>query len=124
MREMKLPFILPVTVCRILKICLYCSVDNFSKVNIFIDFSFEKKLLVSTMFTMEQKIWIVKEGVKLVIQVKIKKEFVRRFISNPYDGKKLHEHQVGRVVANSKAIRSVKREKFKGRKKSVTTDVN
>ena len=73
MRELKFLFILPETVTRTLKIALSCSVRTFNEVNIFIEISFEKNLLVSTMFTMEQKIWTVTEGVKLVIQVKIKR---------------------------------------------------
>ena len=54
-RQLKLSFISTVTVSRIPKICSSCPVVSM-KLIFLLNFSSEKKLLVSTMFTMEQSI--------------------------------------------------------------------
>ena len=69
------------------------------------------------MFTMNQKIWIVIEGVKLVSPVKIKREFLKKFNISPNDSKKLHGHQFVRVLTNFKTTGSVKKEKPKKKRK-------
>ena len=61
----------------------------------FIEISYEKKLWIYTMFTMEQKIRIGIEDVKLVSQVKIKRKFVKNLKNSRNDSKKLHGYQFG-----------------------------
>ena len=71
---------------------------TFNEVNHCIEISYEKKLLASAMFTMEQHIWIETERVKLAIQMQIKREFVNKFIISPDDFMKLHGHEFVRVM--------------------------
>ena len=64
------------------------------------------------MFSMEQNVWIVTDGVKIK-KVKIKKEFVMTFNISPNESSKLHGHYFVRFMTNFKPTRCVKREKPK-----------
>ena len=76
------------------------------------------------MFTEDQKIWILTEGVKLISPVKIKREFIKKYNITPNDSMKLQGHQFTRVISTFKVTGTVKKGNSTGRKKSAITEEN